>query len=137
MITRLTDNYLEQVYNLGSELHQNFKDLYNFESLNIEFNETYICVDNDRVLGFIHIQNLVDEINIIDIVVDSSMRKKGIGCSLIKHILNIYPDKRFILEVSCDNTAAINLYKKLGFTEISVRSKYYNGVDAVVMERKN
>lgn len=137
MITRLTDNFLQQVYNLGIELHQNFKDLYNFESLNTEFNETYVYVDNNSILGFIHIQSLADEINIIDIVVDSSMRKKGIGCSLIEHVFNIYPDKRFILEVSCDNTGALNLYKKLGFVQISVRSKYYNGVDAVVMERKN
>ena len=137
MINRLNDNYLDQVYNLGSKLHQNFQDLYNYESLNTEFNETYVYVNNNKISGFIHIQNLIDEINIIDIVVDSTMRKKGIGTSLIKHVFNIYPEKRIILEVSCDNTAAINLYKKLGFVQISVRSKYYNGVDAIVMERNN
>ena len=33
--------------------------------------------------------------------------------------------KRIILEVSNDNIAAINIYKKLGFKKVSKRKDYY------------
>ena len=41
------------------------------------------------------------------------------------------------LEVRSSNTPAINLYKKAGFTNLSVRKKYYDdGEDAVVMAKE-
>ena len=47
--------------------------------------------------------------------------------------------KRIILEVSKNNIAAINMYKKLGFKKVSTRKKYYrigaNFLDAYLMEK--
>ena len=47
--------------------------------------------------------------------------------------------KRIILEVSKNNIAAINMYKKLGFKKVSIRKKYYrigpSLLDAYLMEK--
>ena len=47
-----------------------------------------------------------------------------------------YDDKKIILEVSDQNTSALNLYKKYNFIEINRRKGYYNGIDAIIMEKK-
>ena len=39
------------------------------------------------------------------------------------------------LEVSKENKAAIELYKKFNFNEVAIRKGYYNGVDGILMER--
>jgi ribosomal-protein-alanine N-acetyltransferase len=43
------------------------------------------------------------------------------------------------LEVRADNEPARKLYERFGFTEISVRKRYYqpSGVDAIVMCRQS
>ena len=43
--------------------------------------------------------------------------------------------ERIMLEVRADNAPAMAMYKKYGFSEISVRRGYYGGVDAIIMER--
>lgn len=136
MIKELDVQNVNDVIRLGLKLNPNFNKLYNYDSLNKEVNKTYIITTDDKLIGFIHIQDLVDEIDIIDIVIDDIYRRKGYGYKLIADILDKYKDKTFILEVSSDNIAAINLYKKLGFEEINIRKGYYNGVDAIVMEKK-
>ena len=41
-----------------------------------------------------------------------------------------------MLEVKVDNINAIKLYEKFDFKVIHTRRGYYNGVDALIMERK-
>ena len=41
-----------------------------------------------------------------------------------------------MLEVKVDNINAIKLYEKFDFKVIHIRRGYYNGVDALIMERK-
>ena len=43
--------------------------------------------------------------------------------------------KNLFLEVARDNTAALGLYQSAGFSEIGIRPKYYDGVDAILMSR--
>ena len=42
--------------------------------------------------------------------------------------------EKIMLEVRCDNSSAIKLYKKFNFKIINIREKYYDGQDAYVME---
>ena len=44
-------------------------------------------------------------------------------------------DKKITLEVNINNTIALNLYKKFNFKEVAIRKGYYNGIDAILMER--
>ena len=136
MIEKLTIDNVECVKRLGLKLNANFDNLYDYSSLNEGVNSTYVLIVDKNIIGFIHIQQLIDEVDIIDVVIDEEYRRKGYGQRLVEFVIHNNLGKRIILEVSVNNKAAIGLYNKLGFREINTRKGYYNGVDAVVMERK-
>lgn len=53
------------------------------------------------------------------LIVRKEYRKKGYGNALSRYILSLAKKKEFeeiALGVDCDNSAAVNLYKKLGFS---------------------
>lgn len=136
MITDFDNKYIDQVYILGKELNPKFDVLYDELSLNKDCNHTYLLVRGEKLIGFIHIQDLVDEIDIIDIIIDKTYRHKGYASKLLDYILDIKDSKKIILEVDVNNIPAINLYHKYNFIEINRRKKYYNGSDAIIMEKK-
>ena len=136
MIIDFDKKYLYDVYKLGSLLNRDYSRLYDDESLNNGVNKTFLYVLNDELIGFIHIQDLIDEIDVINIVINEENRRKGYASKLIEHVINYAKDKKIILEVSDQNTSALNLYKKYNFIEINRRKGYYNGIDAIIMEKK-
>ena len=136
MIIEFDKKYLFDIYKLGSLLNHNYSQLYDEKSLDCDVNKTFLCVINDKLIGFIHIQDLIDEIDIINIVIDNDYRKKGYASKLIEYVISYANSKKIILEVSENNINAINLYKKYNFNEINRRKGYYNGVDAITMEKK-
>lgn len=136
MIIDFDKKYLYDVYKLGSLLNRDYSRLYDEESLNNGVNKTFLYVLNDELIGFIHIQDLMDEIDVINIVISEENRRKGYASKLIEHVINYAKDKKIILEVSDQNTSALNLYKKYNFIEINRRKGYYNGIDAIIMEKK-
>lgn len=136
MISLMVEDDFQEVLDLGLTLHSNFANIYDFESLNEGVNKTYVIKDNDILVGFIHIQDLFDEIDIIDIVINSNYQRKGYGSKLLDYVFNAYNDKKFILDVSSENISALSFYEHFGFKEINRRKGYYNGVDAIIMERK-
>jgi len=100
-------------------------------------------LEDDIPLGFVLVQTVLDEAEINTIVVGPQARRRGVGQALMENVL-LYLQKqgvnRLLLEVACDNEAAIALYRKLGFAEIGRRREYYRRkagprVDALVMER--
>lgn len=136
MIIDFDKKYLYDVYKLGSLLNRDYSRLYDEESLNNGVNKTFLYVLNDELIGFIHIQDLMDEIDVINIVISEENRRKGYASKLIEYVINYAKDKKIILEVSDQNTSALNLYKKYNFIEINRRKGYYNGIDAIIMEKK-
>ena len=136
MIIEFDKKYLFDIYKLGSLLNHNYSQLYDEKSLDSDVNKTFLYVINDKLIGFIHIQDLIDEIDIINIVIDNNYRRKGYASKLIEHVISYANSKKIILEVSENNINAINLYKKYNFNEINRRKGYYNGVDAITMEKK-
>lgn len=107
--------------------------------------ETYIAKTENNILGFITVQSILSDIEILNICVDIEHRKKGIGQLLIKHIINLAFQNSFstiFLEVNVNNIHAIELYKKVGFQIISTRKGYYfnkltnNKEDAYIMNFK-
>lgn len=136
MITCFSMEYLDSIYNLGFEINPKYNVLYDEKSLNNDVNKTYLYVLKGKLVGFIHIQELVDEIDIIDIVIDNKYRNKGYASKLLKYIFNKYIGKKFVLDVNVNNIPAINLYNKHNFIEINRRKGYYSGTDAIIMEKK-
>ncbi len=88
--------------------------------------------------GFIVWRLVGIEAEIITLGTAPEFRKTGIGEALIGIAMAEIKKsggQKIFLEVSIQNAPAINLYKKLGFESVGTRPKYYNGVDAIIMEK--
>ena len=80
------------------------------------------------------------EADVLTVGVLSEHRKAGIGKAFMEQLARWAKDKEsnaMMLEVGTENVAAINLYKQLGYEQISVRTNYYGvGLDALVMRKE-
>ncbi|MEO8816601.1 MAG: ribosomal protein S18-alanine N-acetyltransferase [Mycobacterium sp.] len=78
------------------------------------------------------------EFEVHTIGVDPAYHGRGIGRQLLTDLLDFAGGGVVYLEVRTDNTAAIALYRDLGFAEIGVRKRYYrtSGADAYMMRRE-
>ena len=134
MISKLTKEEVQEVIQLGTMLNPNFSKLFHIENLNP--NETiYIYKENNINKGFIHIQNGLDIIDLLNIIVKPEYQNQGIGSVLLKYIIDNKQDKKIMLEVRSKNTNAIKLYQKYDFKIINIRKNYYKDDDAIIMER--
>lgn len=89
--------------------------------------------------GFIVWRSVLDMAEIITIGVHPDARGNGIAMAMLgilEHEGKKAGVKKIFLDVSAENTAAINLYKKCGFTQNGRRPKYYDGIDAILMEKE-
>ena len=134
MISKLTKEEVQEVTELGTMLNPNFSKLFHIENLNP--NETiYIYKENNINKGFIHIQNGLDIIDLLNIIVKPEYQNQGIGSVLLKYIIDNKQDKKIMLEVKSKNINAIKLYQKYDFKIINIRKNYYKDDDAIIMER--
>lgn len=134
MISKLTKEEVQEVTELGTMLNPNFSKLFHIENLNP--NETiYIYKENNINRGFIHIQNGIDIIDLLNIIVKPEFQNQGIGSILLKYIIDNKQDKKIMLEVRSKNINAIKLYQKYDFKIINIRKNYYKDDDAIIMER--
>ena len=134
MISKLTKEEVQEVIQLGTMLNPNFSKLFHIENLNP--NETiYIYKENNINKGFIHIQNGIDIIDLLNIIVKPKYQNQGIGSVLLKYIIDNKQDKKIMLEVRSKNINTIKLYQKYDFKIINIRKNYYKDDDAIIMER--
>lgn len=93
-----------------------------------------VAKDEEKVVGYIGIEKILDEVHIINMAIHPDYRGKGIGKRLMQHVLN--DEDVFFLEVRVSNETAKNIYEKYGFKVINIRKGYYaDGEDAYVMRR--
>ncbi len=95
-------------------------------------------VEKDKIIGFLLYSLIYDRIEIEQIEVTTKERRKGVGNKLLNYLIEKYKEKdikNITLEVKEDNIPAINLYKKYGFKSVSVREKYYDGINGILMEK--
>jgi ribosomal-protein-alanine N-acetyltransferase len=93
------------------------------------------------VAGFVIGQIAADEAEIISIGVAPEWQRRGIARQMVEGLVRATRRaevSRLFLEVAADNTAAIKLYKGLGFTSAGHRKAYYRRpggqpVDALVL----
>ena len=88
--------------------------------------------------AFIVWHTVLDTAEIITLGVHPDARRTGIATAIMTLMENEIKKsgvQKIQLDVSAENVAAIELYKKLGFTENGRRPKYYDGVDAILMEK--
>ena len=101
-----------------------------------EFSKFYVAVENGRGVGYVGLYALMGEADIVRVAVLPEYRQKGIARAVLSKSLESVEGDVF-LDVRESNTAAINLYKSLGFYDTGVRKDYYSNPteNAVLMKR--
>ena len=99
------------------------------------FGHYLVYIENNCIIGFLYYSNIYERAEINQIEVGFIHRNCGIGSKLLEKMIECV-DKDITLEVRKDNFPAIHLYEKYNFKRIGIRKGYYNGVDAILMERK-
>lgn len=82
----------------------------------------------DRIDGYAMMSMAAGEGHILNVCVDPGRQRTGCGRQLVEHLLEIAVTAELtivFLEVRPTNTAALTLYRKLGFREIGRRPNYY------------
>ena len=110
------------------------------------YHSDYLCLvaeENDyqkELKGYIILSQVLDEAHLLNLCVSLKYQGFGLGRELtargIKEVFKRGARKMF-LEVRRSNMRAIRLYESFGFSEIGIRTNYYQGSslseDAVVM----
>ena len=88
--------------------------------------------------GFVVYRAVADEAEIITIGVHPDARRAGIASAMLvvaEQDLRAHGIRKLFLEVAATNTPARKLYERAGFHQIGIRPKYYDGIDAIMMEK--
>lgn len=123
-----------------------------FLGLHERFPETFIVAEEDgEVVGYIMCRietglhglgvfGIGKKGHVVSVAVLPKHQRKGIGYALMQEAMKGmvgYKAKECYLEVRTSNTAAVDLYKKMGFEIERILGNYYaDGEDAYVMSRK-
>ena len=110
-----------------------------FDIENNTFTNYYIYKDNGKVVAFINYQIMYERSELININVLDEYQNIGIASKLMDFMFNDLKTngvKDITLEVKVTNDKAINLYKKYGFEDVSIRKGYYQGIDGILMKKE-
>lgn len=133
MVNSCNINDIDKIIELGKLINSNFDKVNDIENM-INSNEIIGYYDNNILVGFLIYNKCYEIIDLLYIVVDTIYRNNGIGSKLLEYLISNYDYEKILLEVRCDNSNAIKLYKKFNFKIINIRNKYYDNMDAYVME---
>lgn len=102
--------------------------------------QVWLAQNESGVLcGFVYVWMVTDEVEIIDLGVRVSERKKHLATQLLQTLEAEARNQKMtkiFLEVRVDNHAALELYRNFGFIHRGVRHAYYaDGIDAQLMEK--
>ena len=94
---------------------------------------------DEKVIGWAGLEHVCGEGSVTNIAVLPQNRRIGAGEALTRSLIDACEQLSLIsltLEVRPSNTAAISLYKKLGFKELGVRPNFYSfpREDALMMQ---
>ncbi len=99
-----------------------------------------VAVSGARVCGYAILLTVGDCADLQRVGVARTHQRVGVGTRLVTALVARSDEARcrqVMLEVAADNTAAITLYRRVGFVELARRPAYYpDGGDAVVMRRE-
>jgi ribosomal-protein-alanine N-acetyltransferase len=99
----------------------------------------YVVREDARLVGYICLWEVADELHITNIAVHPDLRRRGVGRALLSAVLDDARQRALrlvVLEVRPSNVEARGLYESFGFQVVGRRRGYYydTGEDALVME---
>lgn len=96
----------------------------------------YLAYEGQELVGFLAVQTVLDEMEILQIAVRADFQRLGIASQLMAAVMDWEGD--IFLEVRESNRAAHALYTRQHFTKIGKRKEYYRHPveDAVMMKRE-
>ncbi|CYX30931.1 ribosomal protein S18-alanine N-acetyltransferase [Streptococcus suis] len=96
----------------------------------------YLAYEGQELVGFLAVQTVLDEMEILQIAVKTDFQRLGIAGQLMAAVMDW--DGDIFLEVRESNSAAQALYTRRHFTKIGKRKDYYRHPveDAVLMKRE-
>lgn len=89
----------------------------------------HVMLDGDKIIGFANLYNCQPNVLafIGNVVLDSAYRGQGLGTQLIRHMIRTgfedYQLTQINISVFSDNSIALLLYHKLGFTPYDVEER--------------
>ena len=101
----------------------------------------WVMREEGRVVGYLCLWEVADELHITNVAVHPGWRRRGIGRTLLAHVLQDAGRRALSLvglEVRPTNAEARALYESFGFRVVGRRRGYYydTGEDALVMEAR-
>lgn len=127
-------NNRQLIYSLDNEC---FEKPYSIKTI-LELSPShhfFLIIDNEIIVGFIIINQIQTECELIKIGILKKYRQQGIAYNALKEMMNLLSFEKIFLEVDEKNTNAIKLYFKLNFKPIGYRKNYYqNGNNALILE---
>lgn len=141
-ITEMTYSHVKQVAQLEKLC---FSDPWSENSIASELDNDLsfwlVAVNGDLVTGYIGSQTVMGETDMMNVAVHPDYRRKGIAEQLVLCLveeLKRMQSHSLTLEVRASNIPAQNLYKKLGFSQVGRRARYYRNPkeDALILRRE-
>ncbi len=111
-----------------------------FAHLSLSYSRSFVVNFLGKPVGYICCEHLVDEMSLLNIAVDKTMRRRHIAERLLTMMVDICKYMgclMFTLEVRESNTSARALYQKFGFRNEGKRKDYYSKPkeDAYIMTK--
>lgn len=105
-------------------------------SMSSQDEDYYLAYEGQELVGFLVVQTVLDEMEILQIAVKANFQRLGIASLLMAAVMDWEGD--IFLEVRESNSAAQALYTRQHFTKIGKRKDYYRNPveDAVIMKRE-
>jgi ribosomal-protein-alanine N-acetyltransferase len=129
---------LEKIYRIESEAYRSPWSVEGLVSEVASQNSRFFVAEQDgKILGYILIWIVLDELHLLKIATASAYRRHGIAGALIDYVVNEFKRASVLyLEVREKNAIARNFYKKLGFVENGNRMNYYADDNAILIEKR-
>lgn len=142
IVRKMTEKDLDQVMSIEKA---SFTMPWSRESYSNELSNEYatylVCDVAGKTAGYGGIWAVYEEAHITNVAVDPNLRMSGLGRALMQELENMVRWKRaerILLEVRPSNTAALTMYRSLGYIPTGLRKAYYsdNDEDAIIMTKQ-
>lgn len=98
------------------------------ESMELEHTIYMVAEEQENIMGYCGMYRVFNEGEIVNMAVAEAYRRRKVASQLLEQLFAQSSELKvdnFFLEVRESNQPAIQLYKKLGFTEAGIRKNFY------------